>query len=345
MRPALADDHAADPKKRRKDSGNLGGRGSPLMSASAGSGWRHGTSSLGPFFYAGASLPGHGRSGTDSSSCLFSGDSQSSTKMPPLEPPLTSAQVHYTHVYGPVCCAAGSMQARPWTSSAATNATSSTSAHASPTCVCPVPPLIHRADRTAAEEAAQVDLRHYGRAGRVVRGDRRRLWRNREDQPGDENVEVGASDELCTDAHSASSVRRPRPIPDSEDDPLTAGPGMTVELRAPPPSEDWGTEDEDYRRQPARRARCRLRGSKHPPRRGSSSHISPPHGLRCPSHCQRPRPFVRGTRPAPARLGECTKKHQTATDSCRNAAAAFDRTSGYVQLVASWSVRVCIQHL
>jgi hypothetical protein len=65
----------------------------------------------------------------------------------------------------------------------------------------------HRADRTAAEEAAQVDLRNDGRAARVVRGDRRRLGRNREDQPGDEDVEVGDSDELCTDAHSAN-VRR-----------------------------------------------------------------------------------------------------------------------------------------
>jgi hypothetical protein len=99
-------------------------------------------------------------------------------------------------------------------------------------CVCCVAPPTHRADRKAAEKAAQIDLRRYGRDDDSVKLEAS----SSSDQPKDE---VGDGDEFCT-----LSMRRSKTSPDSEDNLLTPKLCKTFEFRAPPPPEDWDIRED-----------------------------------------------------------------------------------------------------
>jgi hypothetical protein len=88
----------------------------------------------------------------------------------------------------------------------------------------------------AAAEPADVEL------GRSVRARGRRHRGPEESAQGQRQSRWGSP------VKSASAGW----CPDSEDNPLTPGLGMTLELRAPPPLEDWDTKDKKYRRRPAR---------------------------------------------------------------------------------------------
>jgi hypothetical protein len=159
----------------------------------------------------------------------------------------------------------------------------------------------HRTDRTAAEEAAQIDLRRYGRDCDTVGLEAS----SSPDQPTDEDVEVGDGDGFCTLALRERAQVKDESEPRGQPAQSRAG----HDFLGPRVAAVEGLGH--LRRGVPTPARCRLQGSKYPPRRGSSF---PPHSLHRASHCQRPRPFVRGTRPASAGLGEYTKRRQPATD-------------------------------